>query len=249
MDIKKYCISSDATIIEALQKIELNNQGFICVIDQSFKLLGVLTDGDIRRELIRHRDIYYKLNNFIDPTFEFLNKDSTFDLIVEKFKDEKITFLPIIDDDKKLINILKKNQLHDLLLKGETLDLNIDFSDFDKAEAFEIYNRPWGFYKTVVLSNFVQAKVIQVFPEQQLSLQYHKKREEHWIVIKGTGKLTIGESEKEVYSGSYIFIPKGCEHRIKNTSKEEVLIISEVQLGEYFGEDDIIRIEDNYGRI
>ncbi|HHE05988.1 MAG TPA: cupin domain-containing protein, partial [Epsilonproteobacteria bacterium] len=76
----------------------------------------------------------------------------------------------------------------------------------------------------------------------------HKRREEHWVIIKGKGKVVLGESLLDVYPGKYIYIPKGCKHQIINDGEENI-IFSEVQLGEYFGEDDIIRYSDKYGRV
>lgn len=248
MKIEKFTVYADETIKEALKKIEENNNGFVCVINAQKKLVGVLTDGDIRRALIQKGDLTQVLKTFMNQQYNFLYEDEQFDNVVEKFKDAKITFLPIISKERTLKNIITKKQLHESLLQGEILNLQKDFFQLNQAEGFEIYNRPWGFYKTVVLSEFVQAKIIQVFPQQELSLQYHHQREEHWVIVKGNGIMTIGESLKEVHQGSYIFIPKGCIHRVRNTSKTKPLIISEVQLGEYFGEDDIIRIEDKYGR-
>lgn len=249
MDLQKYSIDWNATILEGLKKIESNNEGFICLVNEENKLKGVLTDGDIRRQLIKSSNLQETLKNFSNEEFSYLYEDADFHEVVNNFKDAKILFLPIISKTNELKNILTKKQLHDLLIKGEFVDLKANFEQHKQTEVFEIYNRPWGFYKTTILSEFVQAKVLHVFPQQKLSLQYHKKREEHWVVIKGQGMMTIGESLREVKAGSYIFIPKGCQHRVENISNQEPLIISEVQLGDYFGEDDIIRIEDIYNRI
>lgn len=249
MGLEKLKLCQNSTILDAIQKIEANKSGFVLVIDKE-KLVGTLTDGDIRRALLNHYELTDSIINIIQPNFEFLRLTDSFDSIVNKFKSNKIKYLPIIDHNNRLVNILTKEQLHVILLEGKKLNLQMNFSQFDGERlSHEIYNRPWGYYKTVFLSEYVQAKIIHVDPSQQLSLQYHKKREEHWVVVKGQGKMTIGESQRNLTAGSYIFIPKGCIHRIKNTSESESLVISEVQLGDYFGEDDIIRIEDDYGRI
>ncbi|WP_391120340.1 CBS domain-containing protein [Psychrobacillus sp. L3] len=248
MIIEKYIVTLNSTILEVIQQIEENKAGFVLVVEEK-KLKGTLTDGDVRRALINLHKLSDNIDKIIQPNFEFLKVTDSFDTIVAKFKTNKIQYLPIVDEANKLINILTKEQLHVVLLEGKKLDLKMDFSQFDgHTLSHEIYNRPWGYYKTVFLSEYVQAKVIHVEPLQQLSLQYHRKREEHWVVVKGQGEMTIGESKRSLSAGSYIFIPKGCLHRIKNTSGLDSLVISEVQLGDYFGEDDIIRIEDDYGR-
>lgn len=246
--VEKYLVSLESTIIEVIQKIEDNKAGFVLIVENNY-LFGTLTDGDIRRALLRQCELTDYIEKLIQPNYEYLELTDTLDSIVSKFKTDKIKYLPIIDEDRKLINVLTKEQLHAILLEGRVLDLTMDFSKFNNYPlSHEIYNRPWGYYKTVFLSEYAQAKVIHVEPLQQLSLQYHTKREEHWVVVKGEGHMTIGESHRNLTAGTYIYIPRGCTHRIKNNSEHEPLIISEVQLGEYFGEDDIIRIEDDYGR-
>jgi len=80
-----------------------------------------------------------------------------------------------------------------------------DFFSLDENQLeYEIYNRPWGIYKTTFLNKYSRAKIIKVYPKSELSLQEHKKREEHWIIVKGKGILIIGESTKNVSKGDYI---------------------------------------------
>ena len=112
----------------------------------------------------------------------------------------------------------------------------------------KIYKRPWGTYQTLKLSSNCQVKWIEVNPKSKLSLQKHQKRAEHWIVVKGQPKITINSRKKNYKKNEHIFIPKKTIHRIENVSKVSKVILVEVQLGSYLGEDDIIRIEDIYGR-
>ena len=136
-----------------------------------------------------------------------------------------------------------------MLLEDIKIDLLKDFSSYDeKILEHEIYNKPWGFYKSTLFTELAQSKVITVFAGEELSLQEHKKREEHWIIVKGNAKVVLGESELFLNAGKYVYIPKGVKHQIVNLSKDENLIFAEVQLGEYFGEDDIIRYKDKYNR-
>lgn len=107
--------------------------------------------------------------------------------------------------------------------------------------------RPWGTY--TVLLNGVDHKVkeITVHPGQRLSLQRHRKREEHWFIHRGTARVTINGVAHILSVGQYIDIPRECAHRIENTGTENLVFI-EIQTGDYFGEDDIERIEDDYAR-
>jgi len=108
--------------------------------------------------------------------------------------------------------------------------------------------RPWGYYE--ILSDAADHKVkrIVVAPGGVLSLQRHQKRAEHWFIVSGSGLVTLEDRQYPVRSGSSIDIPQGAAHRVKNISSDELVII-EVQTGSYFGEDDIERLDDQYGRV
>lgn len=108
--------------------------------------------------------------------------------------------------------------------------------------------RPWGWYKTTLQMPGYKTKVFMVKPGHRLSLQIHEKRKEMWSVVRGVGICTIGNNVLQVREDSLVSIPLGVKHRIENLSTEEDLIISEVQIGDYVEEDDIIRLEDDYFR-
>lgn len=108
--------------------------------------------------------------------------------------------------------------------------------------------RPWGYYTVLEEADRYKIKRINVKPQQKLSLQFHYHRSEHWIVVSGTAKVTIDGVEKIVREGESIFVPKTAQHRVENPGKVPLEII-EVQVGEYLGEDDIVRLEDIYGRL
>ncbi|MCD8544060.1 MAG: CBS domain-containing protein [Sulfurospirillum cavolei] len=240
-------IKNKDSIKTALQKLQENKKRFLICLDDKL-VSGLITDGDIRRGLLDGLTIFDSINKVINTNFQYLTLNSSFDEVCEKFKSDKIDFLPIVNNNMNLVNIITKKQFHIMLLENVEFDLTYDFFIFDNhILEHEIYNRPWGFYKSTILTSHAQGKVITVFPKSELSLQEHKKREEHWVIIKGKGKVVLGESLIDVYPGKYIYIPKGCKHQIINDSDENI-IFSEVQLGEYFGEDDIIRYIDKYGR-
>ncbi len=109
-------------------------------------------------------------------------------------------------------------------------------------------HRPWGYYTSLAASENYQVKEIVVYPGQRLSLQSHEKRCEQWTIIQGKSVVTVGDKDFEKNEQESIFIPKGTKHRLSNPSDEMVKII-EVQMGTYFGEDDIVRYEDDYGRV
>ncbi len=107
--------------------------------------------------------------------------------------------------------------------------------------------RPWGHYTTMIKEKHWQVKLIVVKPEQQLSLQLHNHRSEHWVVVNGIAKVEINEKILSLSENQSTYIPLGAKHRLSNPGELPLSII-EIQSGEYIGEDDIIRFEDRYGR-
>jgi len=115
-------------------------------------------------------------------------------------------------------------------------------------EVGQIYQRPWGTYKTIEQSNNYQVKHIVVYPGKRLSLQYHKHRNEHWTIVNGKGTAQLNDKSIKMDVGSFIVIPKLAKHRMSNETEENLEFI-EIQVGSYLGEDDIVRVEDDFGRI
>jgi len=129
-----------------------------------------------------------------------------------------------------------KNLVEQLRAKGEP-----------EADAHRLMYRPWGSYQRIDLGARFQVKRITVKPGARLSLQKHFHRAEHWVVVRGTAEVTVDETVTLVHENEAIYLPIGCVHRLTNPGKIPLELI-EVQVGSYTGEDDIIRIEDVYGR-
>lgn len=108
--------------------------------------------------------------------------------------------------------------------------------------------RPWGSFEVVAQGAGYQVKRICVLPGQQLSLQRHQRRQEHWVVVQGIAAVQLGDRWTQLHVGQAIDIAIGEWHRLKNAGSE-VLELVEVQIGSYLGEDDIERIADDYGRL
>jgi len=111
----------------------------------------------------------------------------------------------------------------------------------------EIGERPWGTYTVLEENRSYKIKRIEVHPGQRLSLQMHHHRCEHWIVVSGAAEVTCGDRDFILNVNESTFIPKGTHHRLANPGRIPLCII-EVQSGEYLGEDDIIRFQDDYNR-
>jgi len=115
------------------------------------------------------------------------------------------------------------------------------------AEVGDETHRPWGRYEVLDDRPDTKVKRITVEPGQRLSLQLHHRRAEHWFVVQGHATVTLGETEHSIGPGQAVDIPTGTAHRVAS-SGERPLVFIEVQIGDYFGEDDIVRLDDDYGR-
>jgi mannose-1-phosphate guanylyltransferase/mannose-6-phosphate isomerase len=136
-------------------------------------------------------------------------------------------------DVKKVVDALKQRHIE---------------SDHHQATIMpSTVSRPWGTYTTLKEEAGYKVKRITVRPGQSLSLQYHHHRAEHWTVVQGQGIVQIGDVEYPTGPGEYRYIPLGEKHRLTNKSEAELVLI-EVQIGGYLGEDDIVRLQDIYGR-
>jgi mannose-6-phosphate isomerase len=108
--------------------------------------------------------------------------------------------------------------------------------------------RPWGRYDTLEETLTYKVKRITVLPGKRLSYQRHKRRSEYWVIVSGTARFTLDGVESDHAEGEVLIIPVGAKHRVENIG-DSILIFIEVQLGDYFGEDDIERFQDDFGRI
>ena len=140
-------------------------------------------------------------------------------LISEKNSSQKV---------KDIVNYLKKNKIPEGLTHSK------------------VY-RPWGHYLSVLEANNWQVKLIMVKAGEQLSLQMHHHRSEHWVVVSGTARVEVDNTMRVLSENQSIYIPLGSKHRLINPGKIPLTLI-EVQSGSYVGEDDIVRFEDSYGR-
>ena len=116
------------------------------------------------------------------------------------------------------------------------------------AEIHTTVHRPWGSYTVLEDADDCKVKRLVVKPGHVLSLQKHHRRSEHWTVVTGTAKVRIGDEEFLLERNESAYIPMDTLHRLENPTEKDLALI-EVQCGDYFGEDDIVRLEDRYGRV
>lgn len=149
----------------------------------------------------------------------------------------------ILVDTKDALLLVKKGHSQDV--KHVVDCLAKEKSTLVKEHVFE--RRPWGDFEILRDTNHFKSKVIHVRPHSQISYQSHAKREEHWIITRGKGEVVLNDQIITIKAGSHVHIPVGAKHRIRNNS-DQLIEFVEVQLGTYFGEDDIVRYEDDYKR-
>lgn len=225
-------ISIDYAIIEKLQKSQLScvpcNIGWNDVgsWDAISNILGTTLLNKIELQA---------QNNFVHP----ISKNSS--------ESKKYVFIDtqnlIVVDTEDALLVTKQGSSQ--LVKEAVEQLKKTSPKVTNEHNFEL--RPWGQFQILHNSNHVKSKILQVMPQEQLSYQSHDKREEHWIFTRGQGEVILNDTTMSVKEGSYIKIPRTSKHRIRNTGNE-ILELIEVQLGTYFGEDDIVRYQDDYQR-
>ena len=114
------------------------------------------------------------------------------------------------------------------------------------AKQFEV--RPWGGFQTLEEGPGYKVKRLVVEPGHRFSLQKHRRRAEHWVIVSGSPKVTIGRRRRRLRPREAVTVPRGAWHRAENPGRVPVVIV-EVQYGAYLGEDDIVRRQDDYGRV
>ncbi len=118
----------------------------------------------------------------------------------------------------------------------------------EDAEINRFEERPWGSFTILDEGENFKVKRLEVLPGKRLSYQRHSRRSEHWFVVRGIAKVTLNDIEILVRTGEALDIPVGSAHRSENSPGNERLVLIETQTGDYFGEDDIERLDDDFGR-
>ena len=149
----------------------------------------------------------------------------------------------IVVDTIDALMICKKGESQ----KVKNLVEQLEITDQKITSEYAYEHRPWGEFEILRDENHFKSKIIRLDAGQRISYQSHSKRSEHWIIVKGTAHIIIDENEIIRKQGEHIFIPVGAKHRIINNGTDALEFV-EVQVGTYFGEDDIVRYQDDYGR-
>ncbi|MBN2722531.1 MAG: cupin domain-containing protein [Deltaproteobacteria bacterium] len=247
--LEKYIVNSDDNIVSCLKKINSNKHDFLIVISDAGIYRGAIDEKILRNVIIETGRVDIPVREIPFKEVGAIHRDDSFETVIDIFQSENPEFVPVLSDDGFLINAVTKLQYHLILLEELEWDYTFDSFSLDESKLLhDVSTRPWGFYKSLFISDFAQTKIISLRPGQEISLQKHFRREEHWTIVRGKGIMTIDDQSFFVEKGRQIFIPKEAVHRIRNSQTEENLILVEVQLGDYFGEDDIVRLRDKYGR-
>ena len=215
--------TTDAVVIP--MEINWNDVG-------TWKALSEIKDKDSNGNTL-DGDIYVRdtKNTYIQTENSLVAASGIDNLIIVNTKDALLVASKDSSQDiKEIVDTLKKDNREEYKFHKEVF-------------------RPWGSYESLIISDEYQVKKLTVYPLQKLSVQMHYKRSEHWVVVKGQAKITKGNDEFSLQKNESTYIPVETIHAIENPSTKENLEIIEVQTGSYFGEDDIVRFEDRYGRI
>ncbi|BAT72525.1 mannose-1-phosphate guanylyltransferase /mannose-6-phosphate isomerase [Thermosulfidibacter takaii ABI70S6] len=149
----------------------------------------------------------------------------------------------LVIEDKDVLLIAKKGESQRV---KEVVEILRQRKNREVIQHPRVY-RPWGYYEELLKGDRFKVKKIHILPGKRLSLQMHHHRAEHWVVVKGTAKVMVDGKEMFVHENESVFVPKSTLHRLENVGKIPLEIV-EIQTGEYVEEDDIIRVEDDWGR-
>ena len=242
------------------KKLDLKFDEFVFNFDQ---MPGISIDYAVAEKsdkiAILPIDVYWNDIGSWDSLYEVVDKDDRGNIKMGDVmtKDTKDTL--VISSNRLISTIGLEDCLiidtEDAVLvakKGETQKVRDIVDQLNKSKRKEALEhvtsyRPWGSYTVLEEGERYKIKRIVVNPGARLSLQMHYHRSEHWVVVRGAAKVTIGEEEIYVHENESVYVPKSSLHRLENPGKVPLEMI-EVQNGEYVGEDDIVRLDDMYGR-
>ena len=159
--------------------------------------------------------------------------DTGYYRVISDVEDVKV----VVTDDVALVT--RRDDLTDIFDR---------YAENDMRKVHKTAYRPWGSYTVLEDAPDHKVKRITVLPRKRLSLQLHKRRSERWTVVRGVARVTLGSDVMDLKVGESVFIPVETPHRLENPSEDELVEVIEVQVGDYFGEDDIIRLQDDFGR-
>lgn len=124
----------------------------------------------------------------------------------------------------------------------------LSMAEIEAENVSPLYDeRPWGSFTVLDEGEGYKVKRIEVLPGKRLSYQQHARRAEHWMIVQGTSRITLDGREQIIGTGQTVDVPTGARHRIENPGDEKLIFI-EIQRGDYLGEDDIVRFDDDFGR-
>ena len=263
-EIKKFSPEILNNCRESLEKKTVDLD-FLRIEESSFKKcpdisIDYAVMEKTKKGIVLAMDVFWSDVGNWKSVWENSKKDKNGNATHGKIMIEKTENCLIRAEDRLVVGIGLKDLLiietNDVLLvanKENSQDVknivkNLKEKGFTEGQEHKKMFRPWGFYISVLEESRWKVKVIQVKPGEQLSLQMHHYRSEHWIVVKGTANIEVDNKEIILCENQSYYIPLGSKHRLSNQGKIPLKII-EVQSGSYVGEDDIERFEDNYGRI
>ena len=225
-------ISVDYAIMEKQENGKvISYNGYWCDIG-SFEALYNHCDKDIDGNILSDDVITINTKNCLINSDKLVTTIGLEDLIIIDDRDSLlITKKSDSQDVKKIVKELENKKRNEIICHSK------------------VY-RPWGWYINIEGNDYNGFKVkrIGVYPGKRLSLQSHNKRSEHWVITKGTAKVQVGKDFLTLHKNQHVYIPKETLHRMENIGEEMVEFV-ETQIGDYLGEDDIIRYEDDFGRI
>lgn len=247
--VPDFCLDVSCTLRQAMALLGDTPQGARVLVDGAGELLAVLDFRRLNEAVLALGDLDATLRQAQFPQPPFIRLDDPAEAAGRVFAETREPLLPVCDSSLRVVNVVFREGFYQWLSEDMPWDPCMDFSKLcEKGARQDPVFRPWGSYRVLLRNGFTQAKVLVLRPGQELSLQKHALRDEHWIVVHGEGVFRLDDRFCRVEKGFSVDILRTAVHWLCNTSKTQDLVLVEVQTGDYFGEDDIVRLADRYRR-
>lgn len=247
LDLLTEISASFATAGDILNKTP---QGFRILVNASGRLAGILDHKKFTSELLKVRDMNAPLSRAQFSVSTCIRTEDSLPKALNALLSCNEDVVPICDGDGYAVNAITRQAFLQWLTEDRAWDPYTDFLSLHGEVGLQnAVLRPWGFYRVLLRNGFSQTKILALEPGQEISLQKHFQREEYWTIVHGGGVFRLGDEFFPVSKGFTARIPRGAVHWLRNTGTREKLVILEVQTGDAFREDDIVRLSDRYHRV
>ena len=239
--ISRICVESDCALSGLLEVFERESRRYALVVNGQRRLIGIVTEGDVRRYLIAGGRLSSKVSVVMTTNFVSVSAPADRGLVKEAFDASEVDILPVVNSSGQPLALVSREDFWGSIVSGDSQRITEGY--VSPIVPFSVVTRKWGYFFSIHKSDVCHSKILYLAPRASISLQYHHQREEHWVIISGRAEIICGDERIKAGPGDYIKIDVGVVHKLINSGEDE-LMVHELQLGSYFGDDDIVRLSE-----